>query len=49
VTVPLVVGTLMEQAAPARHTITADLANSCSKDGEDSTVADVKIDVARLS
>ncbi|MDX6645116.1 MAG: hypothetical protein QOK40_843 [Miltoncostaeaceae bacterium] len=49
VTVPLVVGTLMEPAASTPHQLTAELANSCTKAGEDFSVTDVKIDILTFS
>jgi hypothetical protein len=45
VTVPLAVGELMEPGASTPHQITAKLANSCTKDGEDYTVTGGKLDV----
>jgi hypothetical protein len=45
VTVPLAVGELMEPGASAPHQITAKLANSCTKSGEDFTVTGTKLDV----
>ena len=44
-TVPIAVGSLMEPGASAPHQITASLANSCTKDGEDFTVTGAKLDV----
>ena len=44
-TIPLVVSELMEPGADMHHTITASLANSCTKSGEDFTVSNVKLDV----
>jgi hypothetical protein len=45
VTVPFLVSELMEPGASGSHTITAKLANSCTKSGEDYTVSNVKVDV----
>jgi hypothetical protein len=45
VTVPLVVGTLTEPASATGHQISASFANSCTKDGEDYSISDVKLDV----
>jgi hypothetical protein len=48
VTVPFNVGTLTEPAQDTPHTVTASLANSCTKDGENFTVSGVKLDVIRV-
>jgi hypothetical protein len=48
-TVPIVVAGLMEPTASASHTVTASLANSCTKSGEDFTVNNVKLDVVRFN
>jgi hypothetical protein len=45
VTVPIAVGELMEPGASTPHQITAKLANSCTKSGEDYTVSGAKLDV----
>jgi hypothetical protein len=45
VTVPIAVGELMEPGAGTPHQITAKLANSCTKSGEDYTVTGAKLDV----
>jgi hypothetical protein len=45
VTVPIAVGELMEPGASTSHQITAKLANTCTKDGEDYTVTGAKFDV----
>jgi hypothetical protein len=45
VTVPIAVGELMEPGASTSHQITAKLANSCTKSGEDYTVTGGKLDV----
>jgi hypothetical protein len=45
VTVPFVVSELTDPGASAQHTITAQLANTCTKSGEDYSVSNVKIDV----
>jgi hypothetical protein len=44
-TVPVVVSDLTEPGASRPHTITAKLANTCTKSGEDYTVSNAKIDV----
>jgi hypothetical protein len=49
VTVPLLVGTLTEPGAGVEHRLSAALANSCTKDGEDFTVSDVKLDVLKFN
>jgi hypothetical protein len=49
VTVPVVVAGVMEPTASASHTVTASLANSCTKAGEDFTVSNVKLDVVRFN
>jgi hypothetical protein len=48
VTVPLVVGTLSEPDSDVQHTLTAQLANSCTGKGEDYSVSDVKIDTIKF-
>jgi hypothetical protein len=48
VTVPLVVGTLSEPDNDTSHTLTASLANSCTKSGEDYGVSGLKIDAVQL-
>jgi hypothetical protein len=45
VTVPIAVGELMEPGASTPHQITAKLANSCTKSGEDYGVTGAKFDV----
>ena len=45
VTVPIAVGSLMEPGGSAPHQVTASLANSCTKDGENFTVTGLKLDV----
>jgi hypothetical protein len=45
VTVPIAVGPLMESGTSTTHQVTAKLANSCTKAGEDFTVSDAKLDV----
>jgi hypothetical protein len=45
VTVPIAVGELMEPGTSAPHQITAKLANSCTKSGEDYGVTGAKFDV----
>jgi hypothetical protein len=49
VTVPIVVAGLMEPSASTSHTMTAALANSCTRAGEDFTVTDVKLDVVKFN
>jgi hypothetical protein len=49
VSVPLVIGTLSEPGASTQHHITASLANSCTKKGEDFTVGQVKLDVLKFN
>lgn len=44
-TIPIAVGSLMEPGASTPHQITAKLANSCTKSGEDYTVTGAKLDV----
>jgi hypothetical protein len=48
-TLPIVVGPVSEPGAAATHRITAALASSCSKSGENFTVGDVKIDVVAFN
>lgn len=49
VTVPILVGTLMEPDSSTQHHMTAALANSCTKDGEDFTVDQVALDVLKFN
>jgi hypothetical protein len=49
VTMPISVAGIMEQTASTSHTITAALANSCTKSGEDFTVNNVKLDVLKFN
>jgi hypothetical protein len=49
VTVPLLVGTLTEPDSNTQHRITAALANSCTQDGEDFSVGQVKLDVLKFN
>jgi hypothetical protein len=42
---PIAVGPLMESGSATPHQITAKLANSCTKAGEDYTVSNLKLDV----
>jgi hypothetical protein len=44
-TMPIAVGPLMESGSSTPHQITAKLANSCTKAGEDYTVSNLKLDV----
>jgi hypothetical protein len=48
VTVPFQVSELMEPGSSKQHTVTAKLANSCTKAGEAYTVSNVKLDVVTL-
>jgi hypothetical protein len=48
VTMPFNVGTLTEASQATPHTVTASFGNSCTKDGENYTVSDVKLDVIRV-
>jgi hypothetical protein len=48
-TVPIVVAGIMEPTASTSHTLSAALANSCTKSGEDFTVTAVKLDVVKFS
>jgi hypothetical protein len=45
ITVPVVISDVTEPGTATQHTITAKLANSCTKSGEDYTVTNAKIDV----
>jgi hypothetical protein len=45
VTVPIAVGEVMEPGASKPHQLTAQIANSCTKAGEDFTVTGTKLDV----
>jgi hypothetical protein len=45
ITMPFVVGTLSEPGKDIHHTLSAKFGSSCTKDGEDYTVTDVKVDV----
>ncbi|MCW3013853.1 MAG: collagen-like protein [Solirubrobacterales bacterium] len=49
ITVPVVVTSVMEAASSTTHHVTAALANSCTKAGEDYSVSDVKVDVVKFS
>jgi hypothetical protein len=49
VTVPLLVGTLMEPDSGTQHHLTASLGNSCTKAGEDFTVNQVKLDILKFN
>jgi hypothetical protein len=48
VTVPFMVSELEDSGASAQHTITAQLADTCTKAGEDYTVSNVKLDVVNF-
>jgi hypothetical protein len=45
VTMPFIIGTLSEPSKDTPHKLTAKFGNSCTKNGENYTVKDVKIDV----
>ena len=45
VTIPMVVSEVMEPGSDTQHKITAALANSCTKSGEDYVVTNAKLDV----
>jgi hypothetical protein len=45
VTMPLLVSEVMEPGASTTHQLTAKLANSCTRSGEDFSVSNVKVDV----
>jgi hypothetical protein len=49
ITVPLAVGTLTEPGSSTSHRVTAAMANSCTKDGEDYQVTDLKLDVLKFN
>jgi hypothetical protein len=49
VTLPIAVAGIMEPTASTSHTISAALANSCTKSGEDFTVNNVKLDVVKFN
>lgn len=48
VTVPFLVSEVMEPGASSQHTITAKLANTCARSGENYTIGNVKIDVVNF-
>ena len=48
VTVPFVVGTMSEPDNDQQHTVTAALASTCTKSGEDYTVNALKLDVIKF-
>jgi hypothetical protein len=48
VTMPFVIGTLSEPSQATQHKLTAKFGNSCSKDGENYTIKDLKIDVLKF-
>jgi hypothetical protein len=48
VTVPFVVSEVEDPGASAQHSVTAQLANTCTKSGEDYTVSNVKLDVVNF-
>ena len=48
-TLPIVVGAVSEPGAAASHRLSAALASSCSKSGEDFKVSDVKVDVVAFN
>jgi hypothetical protein len=45
VTMPFIIGTLSEPSKDAQHKLTAKFGNSCTKNGENYTIKDVKVDV----
>lgn len=49
VTVPIVVGTLTAPGDSTQHRLTATLANSCTKSGEDFTVGRLELDVLKFN
>jgi hypothetical protein len=49
VTLPILVGTLTEPGASTKHQMTAALGNSCTKQGEDFAVSNVKLDVLKFN
>lgn len=49
VTVPIVVTSSMESGSSVTHQLSASIGNSCTKDGEDYRVSDVKVDVVKFS
>lgn len=48
VTMPFNVGILSEPTQATPHTVTASFGNSCTKDGENFTVSNVKLDVIQV-
>ena len=48
VTVPLVVSEVMEPGADTQHTISAKLADTCTKAGEDYSLSNLKLDVVNF-
>jgi hypothetical protein len=48
-TVPFAVSELMEPGTNTKHTVTAQLANTCTKSGESYTVSNVKLDVLNFN
>jgi hypothetical protein len=47
-TMPIAVMAVMEPASSTTHRITASLGNSCTKDGEDFGVSDLKLDIVKF-
>jgi hypothetical protein len=45
VTMPFIIGTLSEPSKDTQHKLTAKFGNSCTKNGENYTIKDVKVDV----
>jgi hypothetical protein len=45
VTMPILISNLMEPGSATKHELTAKLADTCTKSGEDYTVSNVKLDV----
>ncbi|MCW2963292.1 MAG: collagen-like protein [Actinomycetia bacterium] len=49
VTLPIAVAGIMEPGASTSRTVSAALANNCTKSGEDFTVSNVKLDVVKFT
>jgi hypothetical protein len=48
VSMPIAVMAVMEPSSSTSHTLTASLANSCTKAGEDYGISDLKVDVVKF-
>jgi hypothetical protein len=48
ITMPFIIGTLSEPGKDTSHTLTAKFGSSCTRDGEDFVVTDVKVDVLQF-